>query len=199
MKTLRATSQAIVISSRAPPVNPDQLKSPQRPQGADWLSWFLHLFLGLPIGAVAGFLIEGQATGRSWGGEKQSLYSIIGGALVCGAITSYRGQRAWFHPLSLPPNDPSHSTASRVCSFIIGSAGLGVFFWPVAQRINLSSFSFNPEFDLPLLIVLALLIGGLVFLLRRGHSYREEQPLWFWIHVAMISLSAIYIVVEIFG
>lgn len=175
-------------------MTPDHPKPPQRPQGADWLSWFLHLFLGLAIGAVAGFLIAIRMLD-----EETIPCATIGAALFCGAITSYRGNRAWFHPLSLPPDDPAHSAASRVCSFLLGAVGVVVFFWPMAKRVNRSLSSFEPKFDIPLLVVLALLVGWLVYELREDNPCREKNPLWFWIYVAMIGLSIIGGLAGIFG
>src|SRR4051812_20501323 len=92
---------------------------PKEP-GADWLSWSLHLLLGLLIGTAVGFFIWARLLRYRLAGEEQIFYIVASVSLIFGAITSYRGNRAWLPHSVFAPADPPQSRASHACSLLIG-------------------------------------------------------------------------------
>ena len=136
--------------------------------------------------------------------EEQIFYIIAGVSLFCGAFTSYRGDRAWFSSSVFAPNAPPQSRASHACSWIIGSLGIGTVCLAVYRHLQTSVSRSSSHsislLDIPVLLLLALLIGLVVHALRTGTALgaygiinRDEAPTWFWLSVALTIVSVICI------
>lgn len=187
-------------------MNEHQDKTPQRPR-ADWTAWSLQLVFGLIVGACIGSFIWGRMLRLDMIGRDQWPGIVFSVALVVGAITSRRGDRAWFRASLFDPEPPPQSPASKAASVVIGSYGILLFGLTLlnhlgtVQRADSRSgfFAIN---------VFQLFVGGIIAFLviyalrtdRACHKYgfftREDEPLAFWLYVGSGVLSVFYIAVN---
>jgi hypothetical protein len=158
----------------------------------EWLAWALQLAAGFVVGCAVGY----QAARLLFRADLETLLVLAAGAgLVCGAFTSYYGDRAWMArsiflaPESLPP------LKARACSLIVGCIGFAVALLAAAHHVTSAlNSSSRPSAGFDVLLVLAALLPGLLVLhaLRTGTGFwrfgildREETPLLFWVYVVL--------------
>ena len=167
----------------------------------DWLAWLLQLTVGFLVGCGVGYEV--------WrllfqGSVNELLLGAAGGGLVCGAFTSFCGNRAWMAgSIFLAPEAPP-PRITRACSLLLGGAGaVAVLLILVHHMIGVATrehSSSSAGFNVFLLLA-AVLPGFLaVHALRTGSGLwrfgiieREETPLIFWVYVLLNGVAMLSI------
>lgn len=134
----------------------------------------------------------------------EMLLFTAGAGLLCGAFTSFYGNRAWMAGSIFSTAEPAPPRKARACSLIVGGAGALVLFLSlvhhmivVATRERNSSSAGLDVF----LLVAALLPGFLLVralrtgtgLWRCGIINRQETPLIFWVYVFLNAVATLSI------
>lgn len=163
----------------------------------DWLAWALQLVVGFLVGCGIGYqaarlLVRSDLI--------HSLLITAGLGFVCGAFTSYYGNRAWMARSIFVAAETPAPRRARACSVLIGTAGIALtLLTTVHHAITASRSGHGGSFTgfdaFPL--VAALLPAFLaVHALRTGTGFwrfgilnREETPLFFWAYI-VINVSA---------
>lgn len=127
---------------------------------------------------------------------------IIAVSMIGGAITSFKGNRAWFTHSVFDADEPLRSPASRTVSIVIGVAGVLIAARIVCLRLmaipRSSHQHLNSPLLLPILMMAALLMFVVIHAIKTGTALgpgftidREESPFVFWIYIATLGLSLI--------
>ena len=159
----------------------------------EWLAWSLQLAVGFLAGWGVGYK---AAQLLFLANLNDMLLVAAGGGLICGAFTSFYGNRAWMAtsiflaPESTPPRK------ARASSIVVGGIGVAVVLLTLIDHVvaagRRDQYSSSAYFDAFLLLV-ALVPGFLLFhALRTGTGFwwfgiieREETPLMFWVYVVL--------------
>jgi hypothetical protein len=163
----------------------------------EWLAWGLQLVVGFLVGCGIGY----QAARLLLRSDLDHRLLMAGGlGLVCGAFTSFYGNRAWMAPSVFAAPEPAVPRRPRAFSLLIGCVGLAVtLLTAVHGLITGTRFGHGPPstgFNVFPLIASVLPGFLVVHALRTGTGLwifgivnREETPLLFWAYV-VINISA---------
>lgn len=179
---------------------------PPKPR-ADWTAWSLQLVFGLIVGACIGYLIWGRMLHLDMIGREQWPGIVFSVALVVGAITSRRGDRAWFRASLFDPEPPPQNPASKAASVVIGSYGVLLFGLTLLNHLS-GTFRARRHSGSSAIDFAMLLLGGIIAFLvvyalrtdRACHKFgffnREDEPLTFWLYVGSGIVSVFSIAVN---
>ncbi len=163
----------------------------------DWLAWLLQLIVGFLVGFGIGYEAWRMLFLR---GVNEMLLIEAGGGLICGAFTSFYGNRAWMPRSIFTAPEPAPPRKAQASSLVIGGVGVAVVMLTLVRHmIAVTTRERGPTsagFD-GLLVIAAILSGFLVVhALRRGTGIwlfgiidREEMPLIFWIYVLLNGIA----------
>jgi len=158
-----------------------------------WLAWWLQLGVGFLAGSgvayeVGHLLFGGSLTDRF-------LLMPAGGGLVCGALTSFYGNRAWMAPSVFSAGEPAPPRKARAASFLIGAFGIALVVLVLIRHLAAVARSDHKSsigFDAFLLLVAFVPGFLLVHTLRTGTGFwrfgivdREETPLMFRVYACL--------------
>jgi hypothetical protein len=157
----------------------------------EWGVWLLQLLVGFLAGCGIGY----QAARLLFAARLSEMLLIaVAGGLICGAFTSFCGNRAWMARSIFLAPEPEPPRQARACSVVIGGAGAALalltlihHFIAAFDRQHDSSPGSLHYFLLPIaalpgfLLVRALRTGNGLWTL--GTIDREETPLIFWVYV----------------
>ena len=168
----------------------------------EWLAWGLQLLVGFCLGCGVGYQVWRLLFRANL---NEMLLFMAGGGLVCGAFTSFYGNRAWMGRSIFLAREPAPPSKARACSLIVGAGGVAVVLLTlfdhmiaVARREHGSASAGFHAF----LLLVALVPGFLlVHALRTGTGFwrfgiidREESPLIFWVYVLLNGVATLSMV-----
>ncbi len=163
----------------------------------EWLAWLLQLMVGFLVGFGVGYEGWRLLFLRS---VNEMLLIEAGGGLICGAFTSFYGNRAWMAGSIFLTPEPVPPRQARACSLVVGGVGVAVVTLTLVHHmIAVTTGERGPTsagFDIFLLLA-AVLPGFLVVhALRTGAGLwvfgiidRDETPLIFWVYVLLNSIA----------
>jgi hypothetical protein len=165
----------------------------------EWLAWSLQLAVGFLAGCGVGY----QAARLLFlASLDEMLLVATGGGLICGAFTSFYGNRAWMaRSIYLAP-EPTPHRKGRACSLVVGGVGAAVVMLTLIHHMIIAGRRDHdsPSAGFDAFLLLAALLPGflVVHALRTGTGVwrfgiieREETPLIFWVYVLLNSVAAL--------
>jgi cell division protein FtsW (lipid II flippase) len=102
------------------------------------MAWWIQLVFWFVPGCFVGFLLARRCRHRFWLDEGAVLPWILGAGLILGAIATQKGDRLWMDRVTrfLPPEEYQQSQFSRLCSLLIGIAGVGMMIYALLMTFN---------------------------------------------------------------
>jgi hypothetical protein len=159
----------------------------------EWVAWSLQLAVGFLAGCGVGYAAARTLVLENLNGM---LLLAAGGGLICGAFSSFYGNRAWMAASVFLAPEPTLPRQARACSLVAGGIGVAVVLLTLIHHLiaagRRDQYSFVAGFDAFLLVV-AMVPGFLLtHALRTGTGFwwfgiieREETPLLFWVFVVL--------------
>ncbi len=133
------------------------------------------------------------------------LFVIPGAGLVCGAFTSFHGQRAWMMPSIFAPLEPAPHPKLRQRSAILGALGITLIVLPVVHHVATVGWpegrSSSQDWGFSIFLLLFAAVPGFLAVqaLRTGTGlwrfeiiHRDETPLLFWTYVFLNASAVVY-------
>lgn len=95
---------------------------------ADWLSFVLHLIVGLVPGCIIGYLLITRRRQGIWLQEDLIFPFLIGTSLFCGGVAARYGDRLWigYNYRVIAPDESKHNRLSLFISYLIVAVGLAL-------------------------------------------------------------------------
>lgn len=168
----------------------------------EWLAWSLQLTVGFLVGCGVGYAV--------WrllflGSVNDMLPVAAGCGLVCGAFTSFYGNRAWMAGSIFVASEAAPPRIARACSLLVGGTGAAVVLLTLIHHMIAIATQEHPSrsMDFDLFLLLSAVVPGflLVHALRTGTGLwtfgiieREETPLIFWVYVLLNGIAALSII-----
>jgi hypothetical protein len=165
----------------------------------EWLAWCLQLVVGFLVGCGVGYQVWRLVFQA---GLNEMLLFVVAGGLICGAFTSFYGNRVWMACSIYLAPEPAPPRKARACSLIVGAAGVAVVFLTVVRHMVAAATrkQGSPATGVDVFLILVALVPGflVVHALRRGTGLwifgiidREETPLMFWVYVLLNGVAAL--------